>query len=94
MERPYDGLKKGFGGKETFFDFDEFKRVQILFVDDFLHGKATEFELEKAFELIDFRYRSDKKTIISSELQAEKYWRCLKVWGAELSKKPKAVSAT
>lgn len=61
-------LKKGFSGKETFFDFDEFKRVQILFVDDFLHGKATEFELEKAFELIDFRYRSDKKTIISSEL--------------------------
>ena len=45
-----------------------FKRVPVLYIDDFLKGKVTEADLNAAFEIINARYNdAGKRTIISSE---------------------------
>lgn len=82
-------IKDGFSGKSTRFDFDKLKRVDVLFIDDFLHGKATEFELEKAFEIIDFRYRNELKTIISSELLLGEISNLMQSTGSRIVEKAK-----
>lgn len=47
-----------------------FKRVPVLYIDDFLKGKVTEADLNAAFEIINARYNdASKRTIISSELR-------------------------
>lgn len=82
-------LKNGFSGRPTFFDFETFKRVEVLDLDDFLHGKATDFELEKAFEIIDYRYRNDKKTIISSEMLSSEILQLSQSIGSRIIEKSK-----
>lgn len=82
-------LKNGFSGRPTFFDFETFKRVEVLYLDDFLHGKATDFELEKAFEIIDYRYRNDKKTIISSEMLSSEILQLSQSIGSRIIEKSK-----
>lgn len=82
-------LKNGFSGRPTFFDFETFKRVEVLYLDDFLHGKATDFELEKAFEIIDYRYRNDKKTIISSEMLSTEILQLSQSIGSRIVEKSK-----
>ena len=82
-------LKNGFSGRPTFFDFETFKRVEVLYLDDFLHGKATDFELEKAFEIIDYRYRNDKKTIISSEMLSSEILQLSQSIGSRIVEKSK-----
>lgn len=44
------------------------KNADVLYIDDFLKGSATEAEAKRAFDVINARYNtSSKKTIISSE---------------------------
>lgn len=52
---------------------DPLKRVEVLYIDDFLKGNITSSDLNLAFELIDARY-ADKRlvTILSSEMSIEK----------------------
>lgn len=44
------------------------KNADVLYIDDFLKGSATEAEAKRAFDVINARYNTpSKKTIISSE---------------------------
>lgn len=44
------------------------KDAEILYIDDFLKGSASEADIKRAFEIINARYNlPSKKTIISSE---------------------------
>lgn len=48
---------------------DRLKRVNVLYIDDFLKGGYTEADIKLAFELLNFRYNDTRlRTIISSEL--------------------------
>lgn len=47
--------------------FDDIKSVSILYIDDLFKGKISDFDLEICFELINYRYANNLKTIISSE---------------------------
>ena len=82
-------LKNGFSGRPTFFDFETFKKTEVLYLDDFLHGKATDFEIEKAFEIIDYRYRNSKKTIISSEMLSSEILQLSQSIGSRIIEKSK-----
>lgn len=46
---------------------DKYKTVEVLFIDDFLKGKTTEFDINVLFEIIDYRYINKKPMIISTE---------------------------
>ncbi len=46
---------------------DTFKRAEVLYIDDFLKGTVTDADINVAFELLNFRYIQNKKTIISGE---------------------------
>lgn len=51
---------------------NRFKRVDALYIDDFLKGKVTEADINIAFELLNFRYNDPAKlTVISSERTLE-----------------------
>ena len=45
-----------------------YKTAQVLYIDDLYKGGASKADVKAMFELIDYRYRTDKKTIISTEL--------------------------
>lgn len=50
-----------------------FKRIKVLYIDDFLKGAITEGDRNIAFELLNHRYIDARKiTIISSELTLDK----------------------
>lgn len=53
-------------------DMENLKEVDVLYIDDFLRhrdgNKMSNYERDVAKELIDYRYRHSKLTIISSEL--------------------------
>lgn len=51
--------------------FQEIKSVPVLYIDDLLKGKATEWQREVFFKLINYRYNNKLVTIISSELSFE-----------------------
>lgn len=46
----------------------ELKDVDVLYIDDFFKGGVTDGDLNFAFELLNSRYNSRKRTVISSEL--------------------------
>ena len=51
---------------------DAYKRVDVLYIDDFLKGKSvTDADLNIAFELLNARYNQNKKTLISGERSIE-----------------------
>jgi len=43
------------------------KECDILYIDDFLKGTVTESDINLAYELINYRYGANKRTIISGE---------------------------
>lgn len=45
-----------------------YKTAHVLYIDDLFKASATKADIKAMFELIDYRYRMDKKTIISTEL--------------------------
>lgn len=45
----------------------QYKRAEVLYIDDFLKGSVTEADLNVAFELINTRYNTGLRTIISGE---------------------------
>lgn len=49
-----------------------FKTADALYIDDLFKGGASESEIRIIFELLDYRYRTDKRTIISTELSLDK----------------------
>lgn len=50
---------------------DEFKKVDTLIIDDWGTQKNTEFVSETMFSIFDYRYENNKRTIITSNLDAE-----------------------
>lgn len=51
--------------------YQEYVRAEILYIDDLLKGKVTEYERDLAFQIINYRYNKDLVTVISSELLIE-----------------------
>lgn len=51
---------------------DKFRRAKLLYIDDFFKADSnpTSADINIAFEILDYRYRSNMPTIISSELLA------------------------
>lgn len=49
----------------------QFQNTKVLYIDDFLKGNAEQWDIEIAFELINYRYNNNLKTIISSEYFAK-----------------------
>lgn len=47
---------------------DRFKKVPVLYIDDFFKGRLTEYNITMAFDLINYRTNNKLITIISSEL--------------------------
>ena len=45
-----------------------FKTCQVLYIDDLFKGGASKADIKVMFELIDYRYRTNKTTIVSTEL--------------------------
>lgn len=50
---------------------DELKRIDVLYIDDFLKGRPTDGDLNVAFELLNSRYNQRKLTVISGERSVE-----------------------
>lgn len=48
-----------------------FKTVKALYIDDLYKGGITKAELSVMFELIDYRYRNNLQTIVSTELELQ-----------------------
>lgn len=47
---------------------EKLKKIQVLYIDDFFKGSATDADIRLAFEILNFRYNDrNLKTIISSE---------------------------
>lgn len=44
-----------------------FKDCAVLYIDDFLKGTVTDADINVAFELLNYRYNQNKRTIISTE---------------------------
>lgn len=51
--------------------YHEYLKADVLYIDDLLKGKPTDFELKIAFQTINYRYNSNLPTVISSELSIE-----------------------
>lgn len=51
---------------------DKFRKAKLLYIDDFFKAdsKPTSADINIAFEILDYRYRANLPTIISSELLA------------------------
>ena len=52
--------------------FQETKAVPVLYIDDLLKGKVTDWQREVFFKLINYRYNNKLITIISSEYNYDK----------------------
>lgn len=65
MPRLASRLKSGFINvkEEAEYEFDRLKKTKLLYIDDFL--KIPNYDY--IFEIIDYRYKNNLKTIISSE---------------------------
>lgn len=48
--------------------YHEYLKADVLYIDDLLKGKPTDYELKIAFETINYRYNNKLPTVISSEL--------------------------
>lgn len=48
--------------------YHEYLKSEVLYIDDMLKGKITDYERDLAFQIINHRYNNDLPTIISSEL--------------------------
>lgn len=46
---------------------DKYKQIPVLYIDDFLKGRSTEYNLTVAFDLLNYRVINKLPTIISSE---------------------------
>lgn len=65
-------LKALVNDNKAYFDrMDELKRIDVLYIDDFLKGKPTDGDLNVAFELLNSRYNQRLRTIISGERSIE-----------------------
>ena len=55
---------------------DEYKRVEVLYIDDFLKGGDTDADIRLAYEILNSRYNDrGLRTILSSEMTPEKLLR-------------------
>lgn len=66
-------LKALVNDKEYTAAIDEFKKSDVLYIDDlFKQNEIKDADIKLAFELIDYRARNNTVTIISSELTLDK----------------------
>ena len=71
------------------------KRVQVLYIDDFFKGSATEADIRLAFEILNARYNDSKlKTIISSEYSIEKILEMDEALGSRIYERSKGYIMT
>ena len=62
-------IKAAVTGEEADEMLDFYKEAQVLYIDDFLKGGATDADMRLSFELLNYRYNNTKLfTVISSEL--------------------------
>ena len=52
-------------------DLQKLKTCRLLYIDDLFKGGTSGSEIRIMFDLLDFRYRGNLKTIISTELSSE-----------------------
>ena len=63
-------LKALVGDAEKYIrEIGKFKAVKVLYIDDLFKGRVSEADINLAFEIINYRYNSGLRTIISSEYQ-------------------------
>ncbi|MDR1674676.1 MAG: hypothetical protein LBR54_04420, partial [Oscillospiraceae bacterium] len=48
-------------------ELDILKKAEVLYIDDFFKGKVTEGDVNIAFDVLDYRYINDLRTVISTE---------------------------
>ena len=48
-----------------------YKTAGILYIDDLFKGGSSQADVRAMFELLDYRYREKKQTIISTELSSD-----------------------
>ena len=53
--------------EEYFRRMEPLKKAQCLYIDDLFKGGTSAPDLKLAFELLDYRYRNDLLTIVSTE---------------------------
>lgn len=65
-------LKQSITDKEEYQKLiNEVKNAEILFIDDLFKGKVTDADINAMFELVNHRYLSGGKLIVTSELSLE-----------------------
>ena len=65
-------LKQSITDKEEYQKLiNEVKNAEILFIDDLFKGKVTDADINAMFELVNHRYLSGGKLIVTSELSVE-----------------------
>lgn len=64
---------------------DQLKRVEVLYIDDFLKGGANDADIRLAFEIINARYNDTRlRTIISTEATLETLLRIDEALGSRI----------
>lgn len=67
-----EAMRKYFAEETDVYIFDTLKEIKIVFIDDFGAEKENEFLKERLLDLLDFRLRVAKSTVILSNLDLEK----------------------
>ena len=50
------------------------KECEVLFIDDLFKARTTEFDIQKAFELINARYSQQRITVVTTELNDQQLY--------------------
>lgn len=71
-------------------ELNALKRVDVLYIDDFLKGTVTEADINLAFDLINARYNARKKiTILSSERTIQEIIAIDEAMGSRINERSK-----
>ena len=67
--------------------FEKYAQVEVLCIDDLLKGSKTDADKMNMYDLLDYRYSNDLKTIISSEYLIDDLWSIDEATGSRMSEK-------
>lgn len=70
---------------------NRYKSAGSLYIDDLFKGGASQADVKAIFELLDYRYRNNKRTIISTELSLEQLMDIDTAIGGRISELSKKV---
>lgn len=68
---------------------DELKAAPVLYIDDFFKGRITDADINFAFELLNHRYNTRKRTIISGEMSINDIIRIDEALGSRIYQRSK-----